>query len=117
MKGFFKIEEIKVFSLEEKVIWILDRIISSFSIEKTKKETIRYWDKVAHKYCSYSVTYSSIPLNFEKISQLEIPFDNITLRIDGKQLHIAGKDFSYLLSIDMILTMRKRWNKIKPKIK
>ena len=117
MNGFFELTEIKKFSLEEKIIWILDKIITSFSINKTKQKTIRYWNYVTDKYQTYSVIYSNIPLNLEKINELKIPFDGIIVKNYKEFIYISGKDFEYTFKIDMILTMKNRFNKIKPKIK
>lgn len=110
MKKLFTENEVKHFNKTDKIKFVLDKLcIYLQATETSKKYTPPYY------YYSKSPGYTiyTNTCNFDNAENINIPFNGIELKVTEEFINIKGSDFDFGFAPDQLLTIQKRFKKIK----
>lgn len=118
MKEFFTIYQTKRFSHNEKIQDIFKRLIITLNPVITGEEIYMYTTMDSHsrlvnKRNKIQLLYIN-PDNIKLAKSIEIPFNDIQLSVDEKEISIFGDDFCYKFPPKYILMV---WDRIKRVLK
>ena len=104
MQGFFKIEERKEFSFEDKLKWALKNVTNSCNPKETHKERIEYYDLKKNK--KKSLTIPICEFTVPKMLP-ESVFDDLRFWIDDETCFIELPDAKYQFHLSQLLRVNK----------
>jgi len=81
--------------------------------DKRQKEVIKeysVWSNIIHKHTEVYITNSYNLINAKNCIS---PFSDIKIQFNDQIVEIVGNNFKYQIACDQILTMQKRFQKIK----
>jgi len=118
MKEFFTIYQTKRFSHNEKIQWIFKQLITTLNPIIVGEETDIYTTMNSHgKLVNKRDKIKLVDISTDKIKvaqTIEIPFKDVQLSVNEKEVSISGKDFCYKFPPDYILLV---WNRIRKVLK
>jgi hypothetical protein len=99
MRGFFKDTELKKFTFEDKLHWVLRNIINAVNPVESFKQRERFKD-----YYGKSYSYSFPVCDFTEPKSLpESPFDDLKFWIENETCFIELENAKYQFDLSMTL--------------
>jgi len=107
---FFTDIEVCKFTQTEKLQRIFEILVTNLQATETSSKKDYTWE-YNNKKRYWAIIFNSC--NFDNANNINIPFDEVNVNITELQIVINGPDYNFTFATDQLLTIKKRFDKIK----